>query len=217
MAFSSIVENISLAYPCVLAPERYDPRRKIATSAGSVLVGDVAQCIRKTVSRISGCTGESFVLLDTSDAREGIVISDKQPTSEIGSTKKITEPGDVIISRLRPYLRQVAYVDQEVPYLGDLKILCSTEFFVLRSSDKKCIAFLVPFLLSPQVQNALSAAQEGGHHPRFDETTLLSMSIPASFLKRREDISKTVRKATHLYREASQAIQELISIAERST
>jgi len=217
MAFSSIVDSTSLAYPCVLAPERYDPRRKLAVGIDSILLGDVVQGIRKTVSHSSGCNGESFILLDTSDAREGIVISDKQPVNEIGSAKKIAEPGDVMISRLRPYLRQVAYVDSNIPYLGNLKILCSTEFFVLRSKDKKCIAFLVPFLLSSQVQNVLVAAQEGGHHPRFDEATLLNIPIPASWMKRREEISKIVRKAIRLYRESSQNIKELINEAERSS
>ena len=74
MAFSSIIDCTSLAYPCVLAPERYDPRRKLDVGADSVFLGEVAQCIRKTVTQSSACKGESFVLLDTSDVREGMVI-----------------------------------------------------------------------------------------------------------------------------------------------
>lgn len=49
--------------------------------------------------------------------------------------------GDVIISRLRPYLRQVAYVDEDrKEILG-----ASTEFFVIRARNNESIAYLVPF------------------------------------------------------------------------
>lgn len=67
------------------------------------------------------------------------------PTSEqLNSNKKILKTGDVIISRLRPYLRQVAYVDID----SNLQLCASTEFYVLRARNNESIAFLVPFLLS---------------------------------------------------------------------
>ena len=68
-------------------------------------------------------------------------------------------PGDVIISRLRPYLRQVAFVDSDIRgYELSATILCSTEFFVLRAIEQESIAFLVPFLLSQSTQQVLAAS-----------------------------------------------------------
>ena len=83
------------------------------------------------------------------------------------AVKKIIKAGDVIISRLRPYLKQVAFVDKVLCEHYD-SVLCSTEYFVLRSKDQHIsIAFIVPVLLSREVQNMLISSQEGGHHPRF--------------------------------------------------
>ncbi len=55
---------------------------------------------------------------------------------------------DVIISRLRPYLRQAAIIDQGLVADDNVSsmILCSTEFYVLRSKDdRRCILGAFPF------------------------------------------------------------------------
>src|SRR5207248_4623376 len=96
-----------------------------------------------------------YVVLDTGHAREGVVLTSTEPVSAagIGSAKKRASPGDVIISRLRPYLRQVAYVDEAlaVDEDGPREIVCSTEFYVLRGRSQESVAFLVAFLLSDAV------------------------------------------------------------------
>lgn len=196
----------------VLAPERYDARRSLSAGVESVSLGEVVTIIRKTVQP-SDTLGPCLVL-DTSDAREGFVICRKRHSNDIGSTKKALEVGDVIISRLRPYLRQVAYVDGAIFNLAGATLLCSTEFFVLRSRERKSVAFLVPFLLSSQAQDVFCASQEGGHHPRFDDSTLLKLPMPVSFLEDREVISATVEQATQAYRQAETLLDELVGKAE---
>lgn len=68
---------------------------------------------------------------DVTDALQPILDDEKVPiaTEEIGSTKKILGDGDVAISRLRAYLREIAVVrtDGKIPAVG------SSEFIVLRS------------------------------------------------------------------------------------
>ncbi len=217
MALISIRQRNKLATSFVLAPERYDPRRELdAGDAKTVILDDLVTAVREVVQP-SADLGRCLVL-DTSDAREGIVTARKKPIegSEIGSAKKVVEPHDVIISRLRPYLRQVAFVDAEIPNSEGAILTCSTEFFVLRSPDKQSIAFLVPFLLSHQVQEVLAAAQEGGHHPRVNESTLLTLPVPVPFLDQREMISKTIDKSVELYRKAERGIDETVAAAESS-
>lgn len=217
MAHITIRQRSKLATSYVLAPERYDPRRELdAGAAKSVILRDLVTAVRDVVQP-SGDLGRCLVL-DTSDAREGIVTARKKPIhgSEIGSAKKVVEPNDVIISRLRPYLRQVAFVDEDIPNSEEATLACSTEFFVLRSPDRQSIAFLVPFLLSPPVQEVLAAAQEGGHHPRVNESTLLSLPVPIPFLDQREMISKTIEKSVELYRKAERGIDETVAAAESS-
>ena len=81
--------------------------------------------------------------INTSDAMGGYLRVPSTP-EQLNSNKKILKTGDVIISRLRPYLHQVAYVDID----SNLQLCASTEFYVLRARNNESIAFLVPFLLS---------------------------------------------------------------------
>ena len=209
MALISTKRASLLGQSLVLAPERYHPRRSITSQVESVSLGEIVSIIRKTVQPSE--TLGACLVLDTSDAREGIIIGRKQQTNDIGSTKKSLEPRDVIISRLRPYLRQVAFVDDGIPNLDGAMLLCSTEYFVLRSSDSQSIAFLVPFLLSEQVQEVLAASQEGGHHPRFDDSTLLTLPIPIRLIENREDVSAAVEQSVAMYRRSEIVIDGLVA------
>lgn len=156
MALISIQSKTNLASPVILAPERYDPRRQIKTNENEVVeLGSIVTSVKKMI-KSSVDIGKCFVL-DTSNAQEGIVITRKQSLigTEIGSTKKEVKPGDVIISRLRPYLRQVAFIDEEIPNAKGTQILCSTEFFVLRSIDNLSIAFWCLFYFQTQFRKYL--------------------------------------------------------------
>ncbi len=157
------------------------------------------------------------IVLDTSDAREGVAVTRKPPVlfGDIGSAKKCVEFGDVLISRLRPYLRQVALVDESISGIGsDVSLVCSTEFFVLRSIDGESIAFLVPLLLSRPVQAVLAASQEGGHHPRIAEATLLTLPVPTQLIDRREAISQTIIQSVARFRQAERGIQDAVGMAD---
>jgi hypothetical protein len=212
MALISIRSRARLASPVILAPERYDPRRKLDTKGNEVIeLGDIVISVRKMVQP-STEIGECLVF-DTSDIREGIIIGRKQPVMgiNIGSAKKEIMAGDVLISRLRPYLRQVAFVDKQIPNTQNTRILCSTEFFVLRPIDTLSLAFLVPFLLSSKIQEVLKASQEGGHHPRFIESALLTLPIPKKLLSQRETISEVIQNSIHLYRASEQGIADMVT------
>lgn len=197
----------------ILAPERYDPRRR-ATSESGITIADVAEVISEQFNPKKPKHVGKFLVLDTSDAREGLILFARGPISpnEIGSTKKIIKPGDVIISRLRPYLRQVAYVDEALTkvWTDNITIVCSTEFYVLRSRDSQSIAFLVPLLLNKPNQEILSVSQEGGHHPRFNQNTLETVSIPEPIMSKRDTISRSVELAVAQARQADISIRFLI-------
>ncbi|HET6454000.1 MAG TPA: hypothetical protein VFI02_06300 [Armatimonadota bacterium] len=207
---------------CTLAAERFDPRREFLLSQSSDTGGlSLGQIITLCGSKVdaSTSTAQRYLILDTSDAREGVVVCKKEavPAHQIGSTKKAIQPGDVIISRLRPYLRQVALVDAGIHnWAEDVQTICSTEFFVLRPVGELSIAFLACFLLSQPVQAVLAASQEGGHHPRFNEETLLRLPVSQRILDRRQDISHTVEESVRRYRESERAIIALIEEADQA-
>lgn len=214
MALISIRRRGELAETLALAPERYDPRREMHPQAKqTAMLRQVAKIVRRTVQP-SNKLGKCLVL-DTSDAREGIIAFRKQPVdgADIGSAKKLIEPNQVIISRLRPYLRQVALVDAGIAVPDGTLLTCSTEFFVLGGIDGRSIAFLVPYLLTEQVQAVLAASQEGGHHPRFEDSALLNLPIPEAVLLRREDDSSKVEDGIRLFRQSETVMTGMVQAA----
>lgn len=219
MPVSAVLDIARLDEGWILAPERYDPRRRRASKAGPSL-GDFVNVRR---DQVSGKTAGAYqyLVLDTGDAQNGIITTTKAPCvgTEIRSAKKRIRPSQVIISRLRPYLRQVAWVDpgllkEQGP---NVELLCSTEFFVLDSADGASIAFLAPFLLSTPVQTILAAAQEGGHHPRFNEHTLTTLRLPAEFLKRRAELSAQFEQAVTQARAAYGSMRKCVRIFSECT
>jgi len=201
----------------ILAPERYDPRRSSlgdALGRRQVPLRSLVHVHKRVVAPATAeRAGERFVVLDTTHAREGIVIGAGEPVAgtQLGSAKKAARAGHVIVSRLRPYLRQIAFVDDEVPWLDrGTSLLCSTEFFVLQGYDDESIAFLVPFLLSAPVQAILAASQEGGHHPRFGEQALLDLPVPKDLVDRRHEESASVSEAIRQYRRCERALADMI-------
>lgn len=221
MALTSVRAIFELEKSCVLAPERYDPRRDALDSefkgGKTVPLASLATTIRKVVNKRAEGLGR-VLILDTCDAQEGIIVGRKDlvDAEQIGSAKKVVPPRSVIISRLRPYLRQVAFVDEGLwAQREGMSIISSTEFFVLESATQESIAFLVPFLLSQPVQQVLSVSQEGGHHPRFNEGTLLGLPVPESLLEGRVAISKRVEEAVALYRQSESIVAHAIADTER--
>ncbi len=219
MAISTVLKIDELDDGFVLAPERYDPRRRILVRSGCRL-SEIANFAKEQTSSETSDPKRKYLVFATGDARDGIIRPTSMPClgREIGSMKRILRPGQVIISRLRPYLRQIALVDEGLflCHHGDtdnLELLCSSEFYVLESKDEASIAFLVPFLLSTQVQSALAASQEGGHHPRFNERTLRSLPIPNSLLERRSELSDRVEIAVNSARNSFQELDACFRIA----
>lgn len=197
----------------VLAPERYHPNRTVAIASSRGLA-DLVDLSTQNAS-VSSLADKPVLVLDTSHAYEGFVVCRHQPISAaaLGSAKRRIQPGDVIISRLRPYLRQVAFVDaalfRQVP--GGNHVVASTEFFVLRDRGPFPAAALVPFLLSPPVQAALAAGQEGGHHPRFSLDLLASLRVPDRLLAQATPLARRVRALAQRLRRSWQGGHALVT------
>lgn len=116
------------------------------------------------------------------------------PASEISSHKNTFRKDDVVISRLRSYLREIAIVRTPV----DAPAIGSTEFIVLRSADhpkrKLTPEALFIFLRSLPVQTILKWSQDGSQHPRFNEDDLLALPVPTALLNVSEQIGRLVNK-----------------------
>ena len=208
MAVWKIVPLADLSAPAVLAPERYHPHR--ASLGRGVPLGELCTVENRPLTP-ARAGRRPRVVLDTGDANEGFIRL-KPSESSIGSVKKSLATGDVLISRLRPYLRQIGFVDAD---LGEA--VCSTEFFVLRARDERSIAFLVPFLLSEAPQRLFAASVEGGHHPRFRREALASLPVPEALLAERDALSLEVEAAIASRRQGERALQAALKKIEQLT
>lgn len=206
MAICVIKKTTQLGPQFVLTPERYNPKRRmhLSNKNDGVLLSEIITLENDIIA--SKKNSSVWYQINTSDAMGGYLRIPQSP-EQLNSNKKILKPGDVIISRLRPYLRQVAYVDVD----SDMHVCASTEFYVLRSRNNESITFLVPFLLSEVAQSVFANSVEGSQHPRFKEEDILNLVIPSQLFDEREKISQNVSTAIHQYREYERSLAKAIT------
>ena len=198
--------SMQLGLQFVLTPERYNPKRRMNLSdeKEGVLLSEIVT-LENEIITVKKSSSSQWYPINTSDAMGGY-LSIPPKADVLKSNKKVLKCGDVIISRLRPYLRQIAYVDKE-----DINLCASTEFYVLRARNRENLAFLVPFLLSEAVQTVLENSVEGSQHPRFKEQDIMNLIIPSKFIEEREKISQHIRKAIAHYRAYEEDLNAEIS------
>lgn len=184
------------------APARYATLKKLAAMPHRLL----SECCDPIRDLLDPTKTQDIAVVrnfDVTDALKPSLDDSKEivEVSELGSTKKIMKPGDVAISRLRSYLRQIAVVrtSKSVPTVG------STEFIVLRPKKGISPELLQVFLRSQPVQTILKYCQEGNQHPRFGESNLLEIPFPVVLLEHSEEIIAHIRQA-HAARQQAQAL-----------
>jgi hypothetical protein len=179
-----------------LAPERY---REDRDTVKGVPLSDLVVEVRE---RLVLHRGDRAIVLDTTHVKDGLLdLSAARARALPLSAKWRVPPGALLVSRLRPYLRQIGFASRplfsssgELAHGGPLG--CSTELSVLvPSADGESLAYLLPFLLSAPAQAFLAAGQEGGHHPRVPRETLLSLRVPYCRLRGRRAKSDAIEKA----------------------
>lgn len=199
----------------VFAPERH------VLAAGALRTGDgvpLGELVVERRERLLAPGDGEVVVLDTSHARDGIldVAGALRDGAGSKSAKKRASSGDLVVSRLRPYLRQIALVHPgALSVATGRRLALSTEFYVLAPGrEQGDIAFLLPFLLSTEAQVALAAAQEGGHHPRVPRASLFALRVPRALLKTRARVSRSVNEALAETYRASSRLRALL-VGER--
>jgi hypothetical protein len=190
----------------VLAPERH----LVATDAGGggTPLGDIV--VERNERFDPTRLDRTAIVIDTTHAKDGVL--DLATAARLKdapkSQKKRALAGDIIVSRLRPYLRQIALVTAP-------EVAVSTEFYVLAPKAKgDDLAWLLPFLLSERTQSLLAAAQEGGHHPRVPRASLFALRVPSSFVDARKKSARAVRTALDDLQRADRAYRAVIATDE---
>jgi hypothetical protein len=170
--------------------------------------------IREIYTPPQADTGKSILNFDLTDALRYFVdeTGPVTPENEIGSIKKRMSNGDVIVSRLRSYLKEIALV--EVP--KGIECVGSSEFVVLRPQSAEVYAeALAVYLRSEPVQTILKWSQDGANHPRFQEEELLAIKMPDRVIKVQDEIRKTIRSGIQAHRDAQRLLAEAKAQVER--
>ncbi len=129
--------------------------------------------------------------------------------AEIGSAKKRLARGDLVVSRLRHYLREIALVrtTPDTPLSAPLNSLWRPE-----PAGALPVETLLVFLRSHPVQTILKWSQDGSHHPRFDDNDLLSIPVPDAVC----DIAPVIGAMINSLLKARQRARELLQTAQRA-
>lgn len=151
--------------------------------------------------------GETLRNFDLTEALEPFLddLTEPQPVEEMLSAKKRFRSGDVVISRLRSYLKEIAVVrtSNEPASVG------SSEFIVLRPTGKGLSAeTLMVYLRCPLVQTILKWSQDGSAHPRFTEEDLVALPVPDKLMKVQKEIDGLVNDAITARREAARLLEQ---------
>jgi len=176
-------------------------------------VGEQYRSVRSLWQPDKAAPGVRVRNYDLTDALNPFLDESLEPTEagEIGSTKKRLQAGDVVVSRLRSYLREIAVV---LPS-GNVPLVGSSEFIVLRPrADAMKPEALLIFLRSLCVQTVLKWCQDGSNHPRFHENEILRLRVPQVVEDAQDGLAELVRKSIAARREARRLLNEAKALVE---
>jgi len=161
--------------------------------------------VNETLNPLLAPSAQLVQNYDLNDALQ-FFLDEKEPAPiyELGSTKNYFKRGDILISRLRSYLKEIAIADTEE------KSTCvgSSEFIVLRpQSDSVCAELLLVYLRSTPVQKILKWCQSGSNHPRFMEEDLLAIKLPDRAIAMQHKIQPVIRTAIQSHRDAKRLLE----------
>ncbi len=106
--------------------------------------------------------------------------------------RRKVQPGDIIVSTVRTYLKTIAYIDQ-----NDSSLVASTGFVVL-SARKNILypRYLYYWMRSNLVVNELCARSVGASYPATNAAEIGSIPIPISPVKQQRSIAEFLDRKT---------------------
>ena len=171
----------------------------------------LAELANRFAERISAADlqmhGYPYVGLANIDSITGFITDDG--SGDISGTCARFQAGDILFSKLRPYLNKVTICPDHIPHGAG-----STELVVYRAKQSIDPYFLFFILKSPLVLNQVTNITSGSTHPRIDPDLIddVLIPLPEDGLQRR--IGDYTRKTLRLLHTASTLVVEAKSDIE---
>ena len=186
-------------------------------------VGDCFNSVRELWQPDDDSSPDFVRNYDLTDALSPFLDGSKEPShrATIASTKKAIRGGDLVVSRLRSYLKEIAIAEAG----GDVPMVASTEYIVLRKKQTGSVPVeaLMIFLRSALPQVVFKWSQDGSAHPRFDEKELLRLPLPKVLIQHSDNFVAAVReviskreRTTQLLFTAKRAVEIAIEQDEKA-
>lgn len=188
----SIIDFADLHEGIDFDPEHYHPTRLIAAKRISINAANtVSDYFDEVVDICDPLVGAN--VYDLTDALGCFLSGDGQRS--ILSAKKAVRPRDVIVSRLRSYLREICIVPDRGPLF---RPYVSTEFLVFRAKQGFS-EWLLPFFLTDEVQTILHWSQTGNNHPRVHASSVLQLPVTRQLTDLTGHLAKLANSALQIY------------------
>jgi type I restriction enzyme S subunit len=103
--------------------------------------------------------------------------------------RKLVEVNDIIFATIRPYLKRIAVVPQDLD-----REYCSTAFCVIRTHKKFLITdFIFNYLITDSFINRVSGFQSGTGYPSISDNHILNEKIPLPSLREQQEIAEILQ------------------------
>jgi len=165
--YRKVIEGARQVLACYKPAIRIDPEWPMFE------LGEVAGVDGKLVNpRLKEYSNLPHVSAENIEEGTGQLLSVRSAAEDrVTSGKYLFDPGCVLYSKLRPYLRKAA--------LSDFRGLCSADMYPVRTNDKRLTAeFLLRILLSPEFTAYADGLSHRARMPKLNRNQLLSYAIP---------------------------------------
>lgn len=155
----------------------------------------------------------SFKYIDIASLDNKINVITNYKTCIIGKDKipvratKLVSKGDILYSTVRPYLKNVAIVPNELD-----KQIATSGFYVLKPLEPTDNKYLFYLLLSPYLTNAMHEKMKGINSPSIKKSDLKSFPIPLPPLEEQKRIVAKIEKLMSLVDEYAKSYNRLQNI-----
>ncbi|MCL2250249.1 MAG: restriction endonuclease subunit S, partial [Oscillospiraceae bacterium] len=158
-------------------------------------------------------SGETFryIDIDAIDNDNQVVTAPKELLTKDAPSRASREvrEGDTLFSMVRPYLRNIAYVD-----FGLADCIASTGFFVCRPVDGISSRYMYALMSSSYVVDGLNAFMKGDNSPSIRQENILAFAFPVPPLPEQNRIVARIESLFEKLDRAKELVQSALDSFE---